>query len=88
MALDLSLVDVKEILSSFLSSLSEPLQDKLILLIGLSKILLVLAIIYFLLLIISKIYSIRDSRNLRKISKNTEEINEKLSLLVGKKRKK
>ncbi|MEI6850069.1 MAG: hypothetical protein WCK29_03445 [archaeon] len=67
------------ILSSIIQALPASVTDKLSFLIDISKILMIVLIIYFVILIISKIFKLRDSFNLSNIAKNVEEINEKLS---------
>lgn len=80
--------DVKEISSGLFSAATEQLGDKLDLIVDLSKVLLVLVIIYFVILIISKLFAIRDSRNLSRIARGVEQINEKLDSFGKKKEKK
>ena len=64
---------------SFSDTIPQQITDKLSLLIKLGEIMAVVVIIYFVILIISKIMSIRDSHNLRVIATQVIEINNKLS---------
>jgi len=68
-------------------SFSQEMQGKIDFILSLGRILAIVMIIYFVILIISKLFQIKDSRNLSRISRNTKEINEKMSLLIKKKDK-
>ncbi len=70
--------------SDMWNSLPTSLIGELNFIINLSKIALIIIIIYFVILIISKLMSIRNSNNISKIASQVVEINNKLSLLTGK----
>jgi len=67
-------------LSSIWNSIPQQITDKLDLLIKLGEILTIIIIVYFLILIISKLMSLKDSHNLSTIAQQVTEINEKLSV--------
>jgi len=74
-------------IANIVQALPQQLIDKLSLLIDIGKILAIITIVYFIILIISKIWGMRDSRNIRKIATSVAEINSKLSILTEKRQK-
>lgn len=87
MALDLGSAGINSSfsISELMQQALAPFAGKIDFLLTLSKILLIIAIIYFIILIISKLMKIRDSKNLSTIEDNVKSINDKLSLLTDKK---
>ncbi|MBI5804138.1 hypothetical protein HY450_02750 [Candidatus Pacearchaeota archaeon] len=82
---NISLSDVinsTEIASSFIGALPPKLMERVFVMVDIAKILLVIFIIYFLVVIFSKILSSiaerNNSKNLKRILLNVEEINHKL----------
>ncbi|MBX4211880.1 hypothetical protein KW787_00280 [Candidatus Pacearchaeota archaeon] len=82
-----TLVNGSQLAAGFWQSIPSEAMNKLYSLFGVAKILLLIVAVYFIILIITKIMRLRDSRNLSLIEKNVEQINEKLSALDRKKKK-
>lgn len=79
---------VQDLASSFWNSAPPEIIEKIALLLNLGKFLAILIVIYFIIIIISRLLNWRDSFNISKIAKNTEEIKENIHLFVKSKRKK
>ena len=75
------------LLSELINSLSPEINSRLSSILNLSKIAVIFFIIYIIVLIITKILSIRNSFYLRKIKENIEDITRKLDLILKNKRK-
>ena len=74
-------------LSEILSAIPDPVYQSISSLINVSKIALIVLIVYFLIRIWQEIVSIRNAYNLKTIAENTSSINDKLSVIVKKKKK-
>ncbi|MBX4196568.1 hypothetical protein KW805_03195 [Candidatus Pacearchaeota archaeon] len=80
------LVNSSQLAAGFWDSIPPAAMEKVYAIFSVAKIVLIIVGIYFLILIITKIFRLRDSHNLKMIEKNVEEINEKLSLLEKRKK--
>ena len=80
-------VESSNILSNLIGTVSPELSQKISLVLNTSLVALGIVMVYFIVLIISKILGWRNAKNLRKISENVEEINNKLDRFLSKKKK-
>ena len=78
--------DIGQVFSSVGASIVDKFSDQIYFVIFLGKILTIILIIYFVILIISKLMNLRDSHNIKLIALNVKEINDKLSQLIEKKK--
>ena len=84
--ISMALGNFQDIFSSAFSTIADKFQNQISIILTLSKILLIVMLIYFIILIIAKIFRIRESMNMKNISIKVSEIDDKMSLLLEKKR--
>jgi hypothetical protein len=84
----LSAFNSSDIFSSVWENMPPEIMQNITKLLSIAKIILILIIIYWIVIIIGRILGLRNAGNIKKIEKNVEEINQKISAIFEKKSKK